>query len=153
MKNDIAKKGFGKPTKPYPEFPLYAHATGRWAKKTHGKLYYFGPWDDPSAALDRYLEQRDDLFAGRIPRSTPEDGVAVRDLLNHFLMAKQRQLEAGEITPRTFADYRATCSRVVNAFGKNRRMDDLRSDDFGKLRLWEVTMRHRQATWSRFFRL
>ena len=39
------------PIKPRPDFPLFAHNTGRWAKKIKGKMHYFGPW--PWGALER----------------------------------------------------------------------------------------------------
>ena len=122
-----------KPTKPYKDYPLYAHATRRWAKKIKGRIHYFGPWDDPDGALQRYLDQRDDLMAGRTPRVKAE-GLTIRDLLNRFLTAKKMMVDAGEITPRTFADYHATCQRIATAFGKDRLVDDLAADDFRRLR-------------------
>ena len=30
------------PSKPYPEFPLFAHVTCRWTKKIREKIHYFG---------------------------------------------------------------------------------------------------------------
>ena len=92
-----------KPAKPYSEYPLFAHATGRWAKKIRGKLVYFGKWDDPDGALTKYLDQKDALHAGRSPRT--RDGTTVKDLANAFLTAKERMLESGELSPRTFRDY------------------------------------------------
>ncbi len=122
-----------KPAKPYPEFPLFPHATGRWAKKIRGKLHYFGPWVDPDSAVAKYLHQKDALHAGRVPR--PEsDGVTIRDLCNRFLTAKEQQRDAGDITARTFADYYTSCATLVAAFGKQRLVDDLAADDFETLR-------------------
>jgi len=46
----------GRPRKPHPGFPLYAHSRGQWAKKIKGKIRYFGRWADPIGALDRYHE-------------------------------------------------------------------------------------------------
>src|SRR5262245_18534810 len=121
-----------KPAKPYPDFPLFPHATRRWAKKIRGKLHYFGPWDDPQAALNKYLDQRDDLHAGRTPRVSGE-GLTVRDLLNRFLTTKSHLVDTHELTPRTFADYRLACERVSRVFGLTRLVTDLAADDFEKL--------------------
>jgi integrase len=123
----------GKPAKPYPDFPLFPHATKRWAKKIRGKLHYFGPWENWQAALNKYLEQRDDLHAGRTPR-VASDGLTVRDLVNRFLTSKQHLADSGEITPRTFGEYHATGALLVGDFGKERLVDDLAADDFEGLR-------------------
>jgi integrase len=122
-----------RPEKPYREFPLFPHATRRWAKKIRGKLHYFGPWADPDAALQKYLDQKDDLHAGRTPR-VQGDGFTVRDLLNQFLTSKRHLLDTRELSPRTFSDYHETCERIGDAFGLTRLVDDLRADDFEQLR-------------------
>jgi hypothetical protein len=76
-----------KPAKPYPAFPLIAHPAGQWVKKIRGKLYSFGVWADPDAALKKYFDQKDALHAGRKPRVESE-GLTIRDLGNRFLNAK-----------------------------------------------------------------
>jgi integrase len=123
----------GKPAKPHPDFPLFPHATRRWAKKIRGKLHYFGPWDDPDGALDNYLKQKDDLHAGRRPRPDPA-ALTVRDLCEDFLAAKQAAVDAEELTRRSWADYKVMCDILVSHFGKGRLVEDLGPDDFAALR-------------------
>ena len=122
-----------KPAKPYADFPLFPHATGRWAKKIRGKLVYFGPWADADAALAKYLSERDDLHAGRTPREAAE-ALTVAALCATFLTSKTRLLDAGELSPLTFAEYADCCRRIIDTFGKRRLVSDLRPDDFEKLR-------------------
>src|SRR5262245_28264204 len=122
-----------KPAKPRPDFPLFPHATKRWAKKIRGKLHYFGPWDDPEGALNKYLEQKDDLHAGRKPR-VEGDGLTVRDLCNRFLTNREDKLRTGSMTPHSFGEYHAACKMVVEAFGADRLVSDLRPHDFEQLK-------------------
>jgi integrase len=117
--------------KPYPDFPLFLHATGQWGKKIRGRTYYFGT--DSSAALSKYLEQRDDLQAGRTPGLHP-DGLTVRELCNRFLSAKKSLQDAGEMSPRTWSDYYYSCERLIGRLGKSRRVADLTGLDFERLR-------------------
>jgi integrase len=123
----------GKPTKPYQGFPLTAHPSGYWCKKIKGRLHYFGRWDDPDGALKSYLDRKDDLYAGRSPR-TEVDGVTVKDVVNAFLNHKKALLDAGELSPRSFDDQLSTCDVLIGQFGKQRLAADLRPDDFAALR-------------------
>lgn len=127
------------PRKAKSGFPLTAHkATNRWCKKIKGKLFYFGPWNDgeakaAQAALEKWLDQKDDLLAGRTPRPKA-DGLTIKDLVNRFLTTKRHLVDTRDITARTFADYYATCLRVAEVFGKTRLAIDLEADDFEMLR-------------------
>lgn len=46
-----------KPTKPYPEFPPFAHPNGQWAKKIQGKTDDSGMWEDTETALHVFLDR------------------------------------------------------------------------------------------------
>ena len=151
--NDTAKSirnaSTGKPSKPYVDFPLFPHATRRWAKKIRGELHYFGPWtNDPdrgaAAAPARYREQAGDLHAGRTPRAAG-DGLRVRELCNRFLASKSHLLDTGEIAPRTFQEYHNVCKRGIDAFGKTRLVEDLAADDFERLRATMAKARRAQS--------
>src|SRR5262245_9486487 len=122
-----------KPGKPYPEFPLTAHPAGYWCKKIRGKLHYFGPWADPDGALAKYLEHKDALHAGKTPRLDPGT-LTVKDVANAFLNAKQRAVEAGQLSARTWADYRAIMDMLVGGLGKRKPVAALDPEDFAALR-------------------
>jgi integrase len=122
-----------KPAKPYPDYPLYAHAAGYWAKKIRGKVHYFGPWHDPKGSLEKYVQQKDALHAGRKPRPDPE-GVTVKDVANAFLNAKQQAVDSGELSQRTWNDYKKAAELLVKELGKLRVVADLQPDDFAGLR-------------------
>lgn len=133
MHQSTRRRPSNKPAKPYADFPLFPHATGRWAKKIRGKMCYFGPWDDPQAALNRYVSQRDDLYAGRTPR-TQLEGMTVRELCNRYLTSKQQLRDSGEIVGRTFNDYFSVCEQVLGSISGSRIVADLTPLDFEPLR-------------------
>ena len=66
MAKSIKAAPTNKPEKPYEGFPLIAHATGRWAKKVRGKTCYFGIWNEPEAALDKFNRECPYLSKGRV---------------------------------------------------------------------------------------
>ncbi len=119
-----------KPQKPHRDFPLYWHSRGGWTKKVRGKSHYFGK--DAVAALDEWLRVKDDLLAGR---PSQQDGqYCVGQLMAGFLASKRHQRDEGELTPRSYSDYKRTCETVLACLGKERVVEFLRPDDFAKLR-------------------
>ena len=133
MSHSTNSASAGKPAKPYEGFPLFPADNGQWAKKIRGKRHYFGSWrEDPEgkAALEEFNRQWPYLSDGRTPPPISEDGCTLRELANAFLASKQAKLEAGRLSPRTFRDYFQTCEMLIERFGKDRRVDDLRPDDF-----------------------
>jgi integrase len=73
------------------------------------------------------------LHAGRKVRADA-GGLAIKDLANAFLNAKQALVDSGELTKRSWQDYQAACDLLVARFGKGRLVADLDPDDFAGLR-------------------
>jgi hypothetical protein len=121
------------PAKPSADFPLFPHKAGYWAKKILGSLRYFGPrWGSPEEALAEYEEQKEALHAGRTLRQQAQ-APTVKDVCNAFLAHKEALVQAGELTPRSWGNYRRTCELLVRQFGKARLAEDLRQEDFAAL--------------------
>lgn len=125
-----------KPTKPYPDFPLFPHATKRWAKKIKGRMCYFGPWQDWKAALELYQEQIHDLQMGRKPRPKVEGVLSVGDLCNQFLAHREAMVDNGELARQTWLDYKSICAEIIAQLGRHTAVEQLNPADFAELRTY-----------------
>lgn len=138
-----------KPDKPYAGFPLFPHASGRWAKKVRQKTHFFGRWgntvlgevvpvDDIDAsarvALGELNRQWPYLSEGRTAPPVGVEGCTIRSLCNLFLTEKQSRIANGELTQYSFNEYHRIAESVVSFFGRDRIVDDLRPDDFSTFR-------------------
>ena len=122
--------------KPHPDFPLFPHPNGYWAKKVRGKTEYFGRIDDDpkgELALKEWVENKDLLLIGRRRRVSVTDALTVADLANRFLTWKRTQYNAGDIHLLTLRNWYKICAQVVEQFGAKTAVEDLGPDDFGSL--------------------
>jgi integrase len=118
--------------KPWPGFPLYAHPSGQWAKKIRGRTHYFGT--DAEVAFRRYQEQKDDLDAGRTPKTGNDYRLTVKDMVNLCLTVKASKLQSSELHLRTYKEYKRCGRRLLRVLGRERLVEDLAPTDFLKLR-------------------
>lgn len=115
-----------KPDKPYPEFPLFAHACGKWGKKIAGKIEYFGRWEDPTGALAEYKR----LYADEVGTLSVKTYLSLYDGLNEFLVAKEDSKIAGSLSEISFRDYKQTCKSLIRHFGEEADVSKLGPSDF-----------------------
>lgn len=78
-------------------------------------------------------DQKDDLLAGRKPRPK-DDRATVGEAVNAFLDAKDTAVKAGELTARSWRDYKRAAAGMIKEFGRNRPLADLRPQDFAALK-------------------
>jgi integrase len=126
-----------KPAKPNPSFPLTPHNNGQWCKKIRGKIYFFGVWEDPQAALENYLRVAADLHAGREPSAVNlhPGSPTVKDACNCYLNYQFQKVQAGEIRPKSFEDCRRIAGSLAKSLGATRPVSGLTPTDFQRFRL------------------
>ncbi len=134
----MKKKDAIKPDKP-DGFPMHASGNGQWCKKIHGRKWYFGPWNDPDAALTRFNREFAQIVAGKDPRRLGATGAdsgrfTFFEVAEAFLDVKDRAVRSGELHPKTFAEYQITAVKIAKVFGKSAIVEDLTPQDFQRLR-------------------
>lgn len=118
-------QGSSKPQKPYPEFPLYAHSCGKWARKIGGKIKYFGKWGDPDGALLEYEESK------RVVINLPPT-FTIQLAANTFLTTRKKLVASGELSERSYQDYRRSLKRFAAFIGPDRNLENLEPADFSR---------------------
>ncbi len=132
----MSSKRPSKPSKPFPTFPLTPHNNGQWCKKIRGKIHFFGVWNEPQAAHDRYLAVAADLHAGReihASNLTPAE-LTVKKLGNEFLAYQLERVQSGQISGRWFEDCRRVIVHFAKTVGKLRMANGLAMTDFQRYR-------------------
>jgi integrase len=117
---------------------MSAHKSGQWAAKVNKKTRYFGSWrtdPDGAEALKNFNREYPYLKDGKQPPAVDvSNGCTFKSLVNSFLEFKEERMNAGELSPRSFRDYYKTCGILIDHFGRERLVSDLRPEDFRKLR-------------------
>lgn len=110
--------------------PLYLHASGQWAKKIKGKLWYFGK--DQQQALERYLRERLHLEAGvnirKLPPAIPIDqsaGVRLGEGIDLFLAACEAKVVRGQLSRLSLIDYKLTLALFTASLDRSIPIDSI----------------------------
>ncbi len=96
-------------------FPLTPHPNGQWCKRIRGVIHYFGPLDDKEGSLNLWLEEKDDLLAGREPASRLE-GYSLGELCDEHLADCEERVEVGKMARWSLKDF-TLARRMIDAAG------------------------------------
>ena len=99
-----------KPSKPYKDYPLFAHSSGKWCKKIEGKSHYFGRWEDPDSALSDYRKF--------LSENEVVGELSLSDAANLFLTTKSQAVENGLLANRSFSEYKSTLKAMLEFWSR-----------------------------------
>ena len=126
--------------KPSPEWPMFWHSSGYWAKTVKYVTYYFGRRgsvadgpDFDAEAMAEYTRHISSIKAGRGKIPETEERLSVSDLCELFLESREQLYKTGELAARTWRDYQRIAN-VVAAYFKERQVEHLTPADFALFR-------------------
>ncbi len=121
-----------KPVWPYPQHgKLTAHPNGQWVKKVKGELVYFGPWSDPSGALQRWL-----TFASKHVGQTPDpptSDITLDYAVNNYLGCRLVDVEAGRLGWQMYGEYHQISRLIIETLGRETLVGDIQPANFRQL--------------------
>ena len=109
------------------KLPVWKHkASGLWAKKAKGRIYYLSK--DLDEALAIFEANKETILAGR--QIVSADGYTIGDIVNKFLAFKREKVQSGELSPRTYEDYKKTGAALIEFYGRTTAAESLTPSDF-----------------------
>lgn len=122
-----------KPAKP-DGYPLFPHASGQWAKKVKGRVFYFGVWDFPDEALKLWLHEKDYHYSGVQPPPIGETSITVGHICQLKIADIENQIATGEKSVNAAKPYERAAKRIKKFFGAKTPVKMLTPERFAKLR-------------------
>lgn len=124
---------------PKPKWP-YRHETvltpasnGQWKKKHKGKAYYFGPWNAPKAALERWRAEWPLIVRGETQKLTQTDRGDLKAALESYLNARRQDHERGELAWDSYREYKDICAGLLRVIGRTRDVAGIGPTDFQRV--------------------
>lgn len=124
-----------KPKWPYAkETILTAAPNGQWCKKHRGRVYYFGVWNDPKTALDRWRSMWPGIVVNQSkPASEAASECSLEVGITNYLMARLAEHRQGDIEWVTYRELNDIGKRIVRTIGGDRSISGLVPMDFDRL--------------------
>ena len=97
-------------------------------KKMQGKVYYFGPWADPQAALAKFNHSWSFILAGQPVPPMGQDVLTVKEICNQFRQDCEAKVDRGERSRATLTGYIRTANLFAKLVGKLTPVESLKSE-------------------------
>ncbi len=113
---------------------MTAVGNGQWRRIYRGKPYYFGTWDDPKAAFERWKAEWPLITGGNAEdRKAPTGSATVHGVCTEFLNSYEAKVARGDRSNRSYRVYREIGAKLVKLLGQSTYVSQLTPRLFGRV--------------------